>query len=96
LRAHDLDRRHERVRERHRPEHVEAELGPRLRVSGDATRVVVGHAGDKARTEPCQRVLFQATQRSKNGVCGLRLLVASLFLVLSLLRFRSALTSASS
>ena len=78
LRANDLDRRHQRVRERHRPEHVEAKLRPRLRVGGDAARVVIGYAGDKSRTEPCQRMFLQATQNDVKDVGRLKLLSAFL------------------
>jgi hypothetical protein len=52
--AHGLDRRHQRESQRHRPQHVETELRPRLRVSGYATRVVVSHAGDEPRPDPCK------------------------------------------
>ena len=59
LRAHGLDRGHQRVGQWHRPQHVEAELGARLRIGGNAARVVIGHAGDETRTKPRQGMLFQ-------------------------------------
>ena len=66
------------IRERHRPEHVKAELGPRLRISRNAARVVVGHAGDKPWTEPCQRMFLQATQKARNALGRPELLSAFL------------------
>src|SRR5207248_1034517 len=60
LRAHGLDRGHQRIGQRHGPEHVEAKLRPRLRVGGNTAWVVVGHAGDQSGTEPRQRMLPEA------------------------------------
>jgi hypothetical protein len=51
-RADRLNRRHQRIGQRHRPHQVEAELRPHLRMRGDATRIVVRRAGDEARPQP--------------------------------------------
>ena len=67
-RAHRLDRRHQGIGERHRPQHVKAELRARLRIGGYAARVVVGHAGDQPRSEPRQRVFLQATPKEPDAV----------------------------
>ncbi len=67
-RAHGLDRGHQREGQRHRPQHVEAELSARLGVGGDAARIVVGHAGDEPRPDPRQRVLLQAAPKNPKGV----------------------------
>ena len=71
-RAHGLDRGHQREGQRHRPQHVEAELRARLGVGGDAAWIVVGHAGDKPRPDPRQRVLLQATPKDPKGVHALQ------------------------
>ena len=63
LRAHGLDRRHQRIGQGHRPEHIEAELRPRLGIGSDAARVVVSHAGDQSRTQPRQ-CSFSRPQRT--------------------------------
>jgi len=52
--ADDLYRRHERQGEKHCPAKRVSELCPGLRVGGDATWIVVGRAGDKARSERAQ------------------------------------------
>ena len=62
-RAHGLDRRHQREGQRHRPQHVEAELRARLGIGGDAAGIVVGHAGDESRPDPRQRMFFQANPK---------------------------------
>jgi hypothetical protein len=67
-RAHGLNRGHQRIGQRHRPKHVEAELRARLRVGGYAARVVVRHASDKTRPDPRQRVLLQAAPKEPEGV----------------------------
>ena len=67
-RAHGLDRGHQRIGQRHRPEHVEAELRARLGIGGDAARVVVGDAGDEARPDPRQRMLLQAAPKEPEGI----------------------------
>jgi hypothetical protein len=54
-RAHQLNREHERRREQDGPEQAIAEARPRLRVSGDAGRVVVRRAGDEAGSQKPQR-----------------------------------------
>jgi hypothetical protein len=51
LRTDKLDRRHQRIGQRHRPKHVEAELRAGLRIGGDAARIIVGGTGDEARTQ---------------------------------------------
>src|SRR5204863_6953113 len=53
--ADDLDGRHERQGEKHRPGEVVPELGAGLRVGGDAAWVIVGSACDQSRTKsvPC-------------------------------------------
>jgi hypothetical protein len=43
-RAHRLDRRHQRIGQRHGPQHVQPELGAGLRIGGDAAGIVVGDA----------------------------------------------------
>ena len=63
LRTQRLDRGHQRVGQWHRPEHVEAELGPRLRVGRDAAGIVVGRSRDNARTDPCQRMFLDAAPK---------------------------------
>ena len=50
--AHGLNRGHQREGQRHRPQHVEAELSARLGVGGYPAGVVVGHAGDESRPHP--------------------------------------------
>ena len=65
LRAHRLDRGHQRVRQRHRPQHVEAELGARLGVGRNAAWIVVGRAGNKPGTNPRQWMLFQAPPKDR-------------------------------
>ena len=47
----DLNSRHERQGQEHRPEQREAKLCTCLRISGDAARVVVGGAGHEPRPE---------------------------------------------
>ena len=49
-----LDRRHQRVGQRHRPQQPDAELRSCLRIRRDAARVVVGRAGDDAGAEDAQ------------------------------------------
>src|SRR5450830_127227 len=49
--ADDLDRRHERQRQEHGPQQRKAELGSRLRIGGDAARIVVSRAGHESRPE---------------------------------------------
>ena len=56
--AHGLNRRHQWKGQRHRPQHVEAELGTRLGIGGYTARIVVGHACDETRTDPRQRMLL--------------------------------------
>ena len=51
LGADKLDRRHQRIGQHHRPEHVEAELGAGLRIGRNAARVVVRRAGDEPGAE---------------------------------------------
>jgi hypothetical protein len=63
LRAHRLDRGHQRVRHWHCPEHVEAELGARLGVGRNTAWIVVNRAGYKPGTEPRQRMLFDAAPK---------------------------------
>jgi len=46
-----LDRHHQRVAEEHGPTDGKAELRSRLRISGDATRIIVGGAGDETWAE---------------------------------------------
>jgi hypothetical protein len=78
LRAHGLDRGHQRIRQWHRPEHVEAELSSRLGVFRNTARVVIGHAGDKSRTQPCQRVLLEAFPKSMKSLLALRVPASTL------------------
>src|SRR4051812_40703600 len=67
-RADHLDADHERRGEKHRPEQAVAVLRARLRVGGDAARVVVRRAGDEARAQAldqrdvCFRVLVDELQ----------------------------------
>ena len=68
VRAHGLNRGHQREGQRHRPQHVEAELRARLGVGGDAAGVVVGHAGDEPRSDPRQRVFLQAAPKNLQRV----------------------------
>jgi len=49
--ADELDRRHERIGQYHRPQKVKAELRACLRVGGDAARIIIGCASDEARAE---------------------------------------------
>ena len=49
--ADHLDRAHQRIGEKQRPDQAVAELRAGLRIGGDAAGVVVGSAGDEARTE---------------------------------------------
>jgi hypothetical protein len=49
--THRLDRRHERIGERHGPQHIQAELGACLGIRRNSTRIVVGGAGDEARAD---------------------------------------------
>jgi hypothetical protein len=53
-RADELDGDHEGQRQKHRPEQAGAELRPRLRVGGDAGRVVIGGAGDNTWADMAQ------------------------------------------
>jgi len=53
-RAHDLDADHERQREQHRPQHAVPELRARLRIGGNAARIVRG-AGDQSRPQLLQQ-----------------------------------------
>jgi hypothetical protein len=78
LRAHGLDRGHQRIRQWHRSEHVEAELGSRLGIGRNAARIVVSRAGDKSGTELRQRMLFQAPPNHLKRFRSLRSLVAFL------------------
>ncbi len=71
-RAHGLDRRHQREGQRHRPQHVEAELRARLGVGGYAAWIVVGDAGDEARSDARQGVLFQASPKEAQRGLTLR------------------------
>jgi hypothetical protein len=48
IRAHHLNRRHQWIGERHRPEHVEAKLGTGLGIGRNATGIVVGSTRDQA------------------------------------------------
>jgi hypothetical protein len=50
-RTHHLHRRHQRPGEARGPKHGGAKLRSRHRVSGNAGRIVIGRAGDKAGTE---------------------------------------------
>src|SRR5215207_4311775 len=50
LRADELDCRHQRIRQRHRPKHIEAELRTRLGIGGNAAWIVIRGASDEART----------------------------------------------
>src|SRR5579872_3960633 len=50
--AHQLDRCHERERQWHRPQHIEAELRAGLGIGCDAAWVVVSDACDQARPNP--------------------------------------------
>ncbi len=50
-----LDRRHQREGQDHGPQHVQAEARPGLGIGGDAGGVVVGRAGDHARTQPLEQ-----------------------------------------
>ena len=45
--------------ERHRPQHVEAELRAGLRIGRDAARIVVGDAGDEPGADPRERMFLQ-------------------------------------
>ena len=51
VRAHGLDRDHQRQGEHDRPEQAEAKSGTRLRVSRDTRRIVVRRTGDEAGPE---------------------------------------------
>ncbi len=62
--ADQLDGRHERERQRHRPQHVEAILRARLRIGYDAAGVVVGHAGNQSRPNPGERMLPESFAQS--------------------------------
>ena len=86
-RAHGLDRRHQREGQRHRPQHVEAELRAGLGIGGDAAGVVVGDAGDQPRADPRQRMLLQAAPKGPQGVHSLRSIVGLLREMHSLNRF---------
>ena len=65
--AHGLDHRHQWKGERHRPQHVEAELRARLGVGGYAAWIVVGNTGNKSWPQPRQGVLFQANPKDPKG-----------------------------
>ena len=69
-RADRLDRRHQRIGQRHRPQHVEAELRAGLGIGGDAAGIVVGDAGDQARPQPRQRMLLQAVPQTSGDRPG--------------------------
>ena len=56
-RRQHLDADHQRRGQEQRPDQREAELRARLRVGGDAARIVVGGAGDEAGPEPARQVL---------------------------------------
>ena len=64
--AHALDGRHERVGERHGPEHVEPELRAGLRVGRDAARIVVRRTGNEPRSHARQRVRLYALPPGKH------------------------------
>ena len=51
LGADHLDRAHQRIGEQERPAERIAKLRPGLRISGDATRIVVRGTGNQARTQ---------------------------------------------
>jgi len=50
-----LDRRHQRKRKQHGPQHARAELRADLGVRGDAARIVVRGAGDQAWAEAAEK-----------------------------------------
>jgi hypothetical protein len=50
--AHGLNRGHQREGQRHRPQHVEAELSAGLGIGGYAAWIVVSHTGDKPGSDP--------------------------------------------
>ena len=76
VRAHGLNRGHQRESQRHRPEHVEAELSASLGVGGYAAGVVVSHAGDEPRPDPRQRVFLQVFPKKPEGVQVMRFMDA--------------------
>ncbi len=63
-RAHELNRRHQWVGERHGPEHIETELRARLRIGGDSAWIIVRDAGDQSGADASQRVRFEASPES--------------------------------
>ena len=71
-RADRLHRNHQRPGQHHRPQKVEAGLGARLRIGGDAARIVVRRAGDHARTQPLEQAFEAqpaAEARLRNAHC---------------------------
>jgi hypothetical protein len=62
-RADDLDRDHERGREKHRPAQRVAELGSGLRVGRDAARIVVRRPRQQARTQQSYQSFQRAVAR---------------------------------
>src|SRR5947209_19684778 len=54
-RGNFLDRRHQRKRQQHGPADAVTELRAGLAVGADAGRIVVGGAGDEARSETFQK-----------------------------------------
>ena len=69
-RRHDLDAHHQRQGQEHAPQHREAELRARLRIGGDAARIVVGGTGDEAGAEMLQQVLAGGTHGGRPGTSG--------------------------
>ena len=67
--AHQLDRRHQRKRERHGPEHSQAVLRARLRIRRYAAGVVIGDSGDEPRTDLCQRMFPEAIAAGFEDSC---------------------------
>ena len=59
--AHGLDRGHQWKGERHRPQHVEAELRARLGIGGYTAWIVVGNTGNKSWPQPRQGVRLTST-----------------------------------
>ncbi len=70
-RADNLDADHQRKGDQRRPQHVQPELRPGLRVGGDAAWIVVRGAGDQARAEFAQeRLVVRLLQRFAHVFSG--------------------------
>ena len=58
LRADKLNGSHQRIGQDHRPEHIEAELGPRLGICGDSAWIIVSGSRHEAGAELLEKCCF--------------------------------------